>query len=68
MLSSLAPFVGVPLLAEAAAQLPDVRLHIAESLTGDILERVQRGGILTRLPVLSITHRYGHSGAPGYSE
>ena len=45
MLSSLAPFVGVPLLAEAAAQLPDVRLHIAESLTGDILERVLRGSL-----------------------
>ena len=45
MLSSLAPFVGVPLLAEAAAQLPEVRLHIAESLTGDILERVLRGSL-----------------------
>lgn len=45
MLSSLAPFVGVPLLAEAAAQLPDVRLHVAESLTGDILERVLRGSL-----------------------
>lgn len=45
MVSSLAPLFGVPLMADVARNLPGVRLHLAEALPGELIERAQRGAL-----------------------